>query len=121
MASARVPSDRPAAAARPFSFDERLKEIDMFFEGADKVHQTLRRVADKLEAAQIPYAIMGAMAVNAHRHQRTTGDVDFLLTSEGLTAFVRQFVPHEFDRVPGRPRRFRDRANDVTFDVLVTG
>src|SRR5712692_9554681 len=120
MAGARSQADRPTSTAKPFSFDQRLREIDMFFEGTDKVHQTLRRVADKLEAAQIPYAIMGAMAVNAHRHQRTTGDVDFLLTPVGLTAFTQQFIPHDFDRIPGRPRRFRDRENDVTFDILVT-
>jgi hypothetical protein len=93
----------------------------MFFQGTDRVHQTMRRVAGKLEAAGIPYAIVGGMAVNAHRHERTTKDVDLLLTAEGLAAFRQRFVGNEFDAVPGRPRRFLDRANGVTFDMLVTG
>src|SRR5437762_14130988 len=84
------------AARKPFNFEERLREIDMFFQGTDRVHQTMRRVADKLEEAQIPYAIVGGMAVNAHRHERTTKDVDFLLTAEGLTVFTRLFVDQDF-------------------------
>ena len=93
----------------------------MFFEGTDKVHQTMRRVAEKLESAGIAYAIVGGMAVNAHRHARTTGDVDFLLTSGGMDTFRRLYVGGDFDPVPGRPRRFTDRANGVTFDILITG
>src|SRR5437763_1072126 len=89
-------------------FTERLLEIDMFFQGTDRVHQTMRRVAEKLTQANIAYAIVGGMAVNAHHHERTTKDVDFLLTSAGLAAFRQAFVGHEFGAVPGRPRRFVD-------------
>ena len=106
---------------RPFDFDERLKEIDMFFAGIDRVHQTMHRVADRLEQAGIAYAIVGGMAVNAHRHERTTKDVDFLLTHAGLEAFRQKFIGTDFETVPGRPRRFRDSINGVTFDVLLTG
>jgi hypothetical protein len=109
------------APAKPFSFMERVKEIDMFFQGTDRVHQTMHRVADKLEAERIPYAIVGGMAVNAHGHARTTKDVDFLLNAEGFAAFSQLCVGKVFDRVPGRPRRFRDPANGVTFDFLITG
>ncbi len=59
----------------------------MFFDGTDRVHQTLRRVAERLEAAGIEYAIIGGMAVNAHGYQRTTADVDFLFSADGLVAF----------------------------------
>jgi hypothetical protein len=108
----------PAESGR---FDARLKEIAMFFQGDDRVHQTMRRVIEKLDGAGIPYAIVGGMAVNAHRHERTTKDVDFLLTAEGAAAFRQLFVPQEFDPTPGHPRRFVDRANGVTFDILVSG
>jgi hypothetical protein len=106
---------------KPFDFMERLKEIDMFFQENDPVHQTMRRVADALEGAGIPYAVMGGMAVNAHGHQRTTGDVDFLLTPQGFAEFRRRFVPHDYEPVPKRTKRFADKANGVTFDILVTG
>jgi hypothetical protein len=112
----------PATTRRkPFSFTQRLKEIDMFFQKRDPVHQTMRRLARRLEKAGIPYAIMGGMALNAHRYERTTKDVDFLLTEDGLEQFCAKFVPKQYQRVPGRPRRFVDRASGVTIDILVTG
>jgi hypothetical protein len=107
--------------AAPFSFQKRLKEIDMFFQGTDPVHKTMNRVAADLEKANISYAVVGGMAINAHRHRRTTDDLDILLTPEGLAAFRNQFIGQSFDTVPGRPRRFVDRGNAVTLDVLVTG
>ncbi len=115
MASAR------SSERRPFNFDERLKEIDRFFQRRSPVHQTMRRTARLLKKAGIDYAILGGMALNAHRYERTTGDVDFLLTEEGLKAFRRSFVGEHFEPVPGRPRRFVDRANGVTIDILVAG
>lgn len=92
----------------------------MFFEGRGKEHKTMRRLVANLKKAKIPYAIMGAMAVNAHRHERTTKDVDILLNQVGFDEFSR-FVPRSYDTIPGRPRRFLDRRHGVTFDVLVTG
>src|SRR5262245_51516624 len=93
----------------------------MFFQRKDPVHQTMRRAARRLEKAGIPYAIVGGMALNAHGYERTTADVDFLLTSEGFKAFSQQFVGKSYDHVPGRKRRFVDRTSGVTIDILVTG
>lgn len=119
MASA--PSHFVKVAVPKDSFRARLAEIDMFFQGTDRVHQTMRRVAQRLDQSGIAYAIIGGMAVNAHRHQRTTNDVDFLLSADGWTAFRALIAAGEFDPTPSRPRRFIDRATGVTFDVLVTG
>jgi hypothetical protein len=104
-----------------FSFLRRLKEIDMFFDRRDPVHQTTRRLARRLDRARIPYAIMGAMAVNAHGARRTTDDVDLLINSHGLERFRERFVGRWYEPVAGRPRRFVDRQSGVTIDVLVTG
>ncbi len=93
----------------------------MFFQGNDRVHETMNRVARRLESAGIPYAIVGGMAVNAHGHQRTTGDVDFLLTSASFNAFLQIVASGEFSRITGRPRRFLDPVTGITFDFLVTG
>jgi len=102
-------------------FVDRLREISMFFDGSDRVHQAMRRVASRLQEQGIKYAIVGGMAVNAHRHQRTTKDVDFLLSPQGLTQFRRLAEAGEFDLAPGRSRRFIDRETGVSFDVLVAG
>jgi hypothetical protein len=62
--------------ADAFSFTQRLKEIDRFFQGRSPIHQTMRRLARKLEEAETPYAIIGGMAVNAHGYVQTPDDVD---------------------------------------------
>lgn len=93
----------------------------MFFDGNDKVHLTLRRVAAALDSAGISYAIVGGMAVNAHEHERTTKDVDFLVTSQGFETFEKLIVSGDFSNVPGRSRRFLDRITGVTFDFIVSG
>ena len=107
--------------AAPIDFLERLKEIDMFFDGTSPVHQTMQRLIARLGQAGIPYAVMGAMAVNAHGARRTTDDLDVLLTAEGLEQFRKLFVGSIYDQMPKRPRRFVDRENGVSIDVLVTG
>jgi len=102
-------------------FMARVREIDRFFQRKDPVHQTMRRTARRLEKAGIAYAIVGGMALNAHHYQRTTADVDFLLTKEGFAEFQKRYVEKHYQRVAGRGRRFVDRLSGVTIDILVTG
>jgi hypothetical protein len=120
MTTTRRESGQPAFDPKTFSFMKRLQEIGVFFQKRSPQHQTMRRLARRLKKAGIPYAIMGAMAVNAHGAERTTRDVDVLLTSEGLDRFRREFT-EEYERVEGRPRRFVERQSGVTVDCLVTG
>lgn len=93
----------------------------MFFAGKDEVHKTLRRIVKRLEKAGIAYAVMGGMAVNAHKYQRTTGDVDLLLTQEGLDEFQKRFVGKNYLHKVGHIRRFIDRANNIQIDCLIAG
>ena len=93
----------------------------MFFQKNDPVYQTLRRLAKRLEKAGIPYAVMGAMAVNYHGARRTTDDVDVLLTREGLERFRKELLPKFYKPVEGRTRRFEERKSGVLVDCLVTG
>ncbi len=93
----------------------------MFFRGKDAVHKTLRRLVKRLERADIPYVIVGGMALNAHRYQRTTRDVDVLLSAAGFAEFRRRFEGENYQLVPGQRRRFIDRTNQVTLEVLASG
>jgi hypothetical protein len=106
---------------KTISFWKQLKEISMFFQERDEVHKTMRRLVKRLEKASIPYVIVGGMAVYAHRYRRTTDDVDVLLTPEGLAEFRRLFLPRYYDTLPKRSRRFVDKKNNVSLDVLVSG
>jgi hypothetical protein len=104
-----------------FNVDQRLREIAMFFQKNDPVHQSLRRLAKRLDRAGIPYAVMGAMAVNLHGARRTTDDVDVLVTREGLERFRSEVLPKFYKPVEGRPRRFQEKKSGVLLDCLVTG
>lgn len=44
--------------------DEILRESEAFFMKEGKVHSTLKRLAQALEAESIPYALLGGMALN---------------------------------------------------------
>jgi len=44
--------------------------------------ESLRRIASKLEELKIPYAVAGGMALVAHGYERTTVDVDVLVSAE---------------------------------------
>lgn len=89
--------------------------------GTSNVHQALVRVAQKLEELAIPYAICGGMAVNAHGHQRTTEDIDVLVTPEGLARFKAAAIGLGWlEKFPGS-RGVRDTANRVPIDFLLSG
>ena len=113
MLSAQIPA--------PVSFWKGLKEIGLFFQGKDEVHKTMRRLVKRLEKAGITYAVVGGMAVYYHRYRRTTDDVDILLTRAGFDAFRKKFVPKCYLPHPDFYKRFIDRVNEVTIDILITG
>src|SRR5437762_2099909 len=117
--SAPHPSLRQhAIASRP---TDPLRAISMFQQGRDPVPAAMRRLVRRLERAGIVHAVMGGMAVYAHGHQRMTNDVDVLLTRQGLETFRRLFVPKNYQQDPRRGRRFVDKKDGVTVDILVTG
>jgi hypothetical protein len=106
---------------KPGRFMQRLQEIGVFFQKRSPQHQTMRRLARRLKKAGIPYAVVGGMAVNAHGAERTTNDVDVLLTPEGLERFRTELVGELYEPVEGRPRRFKERQSGVQVDCLLTG
>jgi hypothetical protein len=59
MSRTQSSTGQSRAAVGPVSFWKRLKELDMFFQGKDPVHQTMRRLARRLERMNIPYAVGG--------------------------------------------------------------
>jgi hypothetical protein len=103
------------------SFAARFELMGRFFMGSSDVHVALERVARKLEELQIPYAICGGMAVNAHGHQRTTAGVDVLLTPAGHARFKAHAVGLGWvEKFPGS-RGLRDAERKVPIDFLLTG
>lgn len=92
-----------------------------FFMGQADVHKALEKLVRLLDAHRIPYAIVGAMALNEFGYQRTTVDVDVLLTTEGLAAFKSAVLGRGYlEKFPGS-RGLRDTEFGVDIDVVITG
>src|SRR5207245_4854052 len=74
------------------SLDAMLREAGDYFAMGGRLHETVRRLASRLEAGGITYALLGAMALGRHGYVRMTDDVDVLLTPQGLERFREQLV-----------------------------
>ena len=104
------------------SADEILSESEAFFMKEGKVHLTLKRLAQALEAESIPYAIIGGMALNLLGYTRETVDVDILVTPQGLKRFHERLLGRGY--VPafkGATKSFLDAQTRVKVEALVTG
>ena len=89
--------------------------------GQADVHKALERLVRELDEHDIPYAIVGAMALNEFGYQRTTADVDVLLTPDGLASFKAHVLGRGYvEKFPGS-RGLRDTEHGVEIDVVLTG
>jgi len=89
--------------------------------GKSDVERAMRQLARLLEDAQIPYAVIGAMALNEFGYQRMTSVVDVLLTSDGLAQFKSLYLGRGYvEKFPGS-RGLRDTENNTDIDVVITG
>jgi hypothetical protein len=112
--NAGVTTSDPGYAAR-------IEQLDRFFMGTSNVHQTLLRLTRRLDELQVPYAVCGGMALNAHGYQRATTDVDVVITEDGLQRFKERSLGLGWlDKFVGS-RAVRDTDNRVTVDFLLTG
>lgn len=107
--------------AREQRFFEALQRAEDFFMGKAAVHRAMRKIAGRLDELAIPYAVVGAMAMNEYGFERVTDDVDVLMTREGLEKFKQQWLGRGYvEKFPGS-RAVRDTEDNVTIDVLLTG
>ena len=86
------------------------------------VFETMRRLAQRLEAEGIPYAVIGGMALAAHGYVRMTLDVDILLTPEGLARFREKLVGRGYVAdFPDAAKSFRDSETNVKVEIIAAG
>ena len=87
-----------------------------------RVFETVRRLVRRLEAANLPCAIVGGLAVGEHGYARATEAVDVLVTREGLERFRQDLVGRGY--VPAFPQArttFLDPETRVRIEMLTTG
>lgn len=89
--------------------------------GAADVQRALERLARVLDEKGIPYAIIGALALNEWGYRRVTVDVDVLLAAEGLRSLKAEVLGRGYvEKFPGS-RGLRDTEAGVDIDVLLAG
>ncbi len=98
-----------------------LKEAGRFFMRQDPVHDTLRRFAERLESLNVAYAIAGGMALVAHGYDRTTLDVNVLVSPQGLERIHQALDGRGYVRPFENSRNLRDVQSGVRIEFLVTG
>lgn len=102
-------------------FSEGVEYCGRFFMGQADVHEALYALAALLEAEGLPYAIIGALALNEYGHRRVTVDVDLLMRESDLQEFKRRHLGRGYaERVPGTGKLV-DVPRGVNVNVLTTG
>jgi hypothetical protein len=104
------------------SVDDALREVDEFFMKTGSIHETLRKLAERLSKENIDYAIIGGMALALHGFVRPTQDIGLLMTAEGLTRFHEQMVGRGYVQAfDGARKHFRDAETGVPIEVITAG
>ena len=102
-------------------FWQGARNAGRFFMGAADVQKALEKLTRALDALHIPYAVIGALALNEIGYQRVTVDVDVLLTAEGLAALKAAHLGRGYvEKFPGS-RGLRDPEFGVDIDVVLAG
>ncbi len=120
-------SAKTTAVAQTYDEWLRRPEVDAvaamcrFFMGDDPVHQTLRKIAARLEELGIAYAVAGGMALGAHRFVRATVGVDILVTAEGLAAIHRELDSLGYISLFAGSKNLKDPETGVRIEFLVAG
>jgi hypothetical protein len=113
-AARRTPEDS-AALARNVDYCWR------FFVGESEAQRALEKIVAILESEGIPYAVIGALALNQYGYRRVTVDVNLVMREENLQRFKRSWLGRGYaERVPGTGKLL-DSELDVHIDVLSTG
>jgi hypothetical protein len=104
------------------TFSDRLTESARFHMAQGNVKRALTDLAGGLEGLGIDYAIVGAMALNAHGFARETTDVDVLITPAGLERFREQLLGRGYiEAFSGARKTFRDTRTGTKVEFITSG
>jgi hypothetical protein len=108
-------------AEREQAFWAGVENARRFFMGEADVQRALERIARILDDEGIPYAVIGAMALNEWGYRRVTVDVDLLLTADGLRALKAAVLGRGYTEKFRGSRGLRDVEAGVNLDVVLAG
>lgn len=92
-----------------------------FFVGEADVQRAVRKLVKILEQEQLPYAVIGALALNEYGHKRVTVDIDLVMREEDLQTFKQRWLGRGYEERVAGTGKLRDTDLGVNVDVLSTG
>ena len=98
-----------------------LSEGSRHFEENSAVFQALRNIARRLNALEIPYAVVGGMALFRHGLRRFTEDVDILVTGADLKRIHEKLEGLGYIPPFRNSKHLRDTEFGVKVEFLTTG
>lgn len=98
-----------------------LSQAGQFFMPDNPVHHSLVKITRRLTELKIDHAIVGGMALVAHGYERTTVDVDLLVTPDGLKALHEALDGLGYVPPFAGSKHLRDAETSVRIEFLVTG
>lgn len=98
-----------------------LEEGGMYFDRRSAVHETLKRLTERLDELKIDYAVAGAMAMFLHGYRRFTEDVDLIVTRDGLQAIHEALEGRGYVPLFAASKNLRDAQNGVKIDFMISG
>jgi hypothetical protein len=111
----------PLPAEAEARFVAGVAYCERFFMGHAEAQTALYKLAAILEAEGLPYAVIGALALNEYGHRRVTVDVNLVMRPADLEEFKRRHLGHGYaERVAGSGK-LGDTELGVDIDVLCTG
>lgn len=93
-----------------------------YFMGQGNLNRALAHVATDLQAHEIDYIVVGALALLAHGYPRLTEDIDLVFTIEGLDKFHEELIGLGYaPAFPGARKRLQSTKDGVRIDVIAAG
>ncbi|MBA3311986.1 MAG: nucleotidyltransferase family protein [Planctomycetota bacterium] len=98
-----------------------LSEGSRFFEGKGSVHESLRKITQRLDELGISYALAGGMALYQHGFRRFTDDIDILVTRESRQEIQKRLRGLGYRPPFERSKNLRDTETGVKIEFLTAG
>ncbi len=112
-----VPYEKQIRINRRWGMDQG----DGYFRKDNAVFATLRRIARRLDTLNLPYAVVGGLALYEHGYERFTVDVDLLVTPESLQIIHDRLEGLGYVPPLSGSKQLRDTETGVRIEFLVTG
>jgi hypothetical protein len=83
---------------------------------------TLREFSEQLAQENIPFAVIGALAMRQYGYVRFTEDIDIVTTPGGLELIHQRLIGRGLlPRAPGLRKKLKNTVHQVNIDVIQSG